>query len=153
MNFSDNIELNINHIQSLVRGMHELSLLDGVHDAERVMLLGFYEACQAESNALASFQDLVAVPLDLAGLDDVFDSPQLKQTFLHSCLLLAYADGHYSAGERARVVEYAKALGVSDEELRQIEDGVADHLMQQISRIENVEALGQVAAGMRPQVD
>ncbi|WP_137936012.1 TerB family tellurite resistance protein [Chitinivorax sp. B] len=145
-----NIELNINHVQLLVRAMHELSLVDGVHDAERVMLNGFYQACQADSQALTTFQELVSVKLDLSALADNFNTPELKRAFLHSCLLLAYADGQYSTTERARIVEYGKALGMMENELAVVEDQVADHLLQQISRIENVAALGEVAAGMHP---
>ena len=39
-------ELDIHHIQAIVRAMHELALTDGMHDAERVMLRGFYDSCQ-----------------------------------------------------------------------------------------------------------
>ncbi|MBB5017280.1 uncharacterized membrane protein YebE (DUF533 family) [Chitinivorax tropicus] len=147
---TQNIELNIHHVQLLVRALHELSLSDGMHDAERVMLNGFYQACQADSQALTTFQELVSVKLDLSALADHFNTPPLQRAFLHSCLLLAYADGKYSNVERARIVEYANALGVTETELAVIEDQVADHLLQQISRIENVAALGEVAAGMHP---
>ena len=41
---------------------------------------------------------------------------------------------------------YAHAVGMSEQELLTLEMGVADHLMQQISRIDNVDALKQVAA-------
>ncbi|HVH32760.1 MAG TPA: TerB family tellurite resistance protein, partial [Tahibacter sp.] len=123
--------LELHHLQAIVRAMHDIALADGVHDAERVMLRGFYESCQRDAAALASFDDLVAMPFDLAAVVEDFRLPAQKLALLHSCLLLAHADGGYSAGERAKVQAFADALGVSGGELAQIEEGVADYLLQQ----------------------
>lgn len=137
--------LELHHLQAIVRAMHDIALTDGVHDAERVMLRGFYESCQRDAAALASFDDLVAMQFDLAAIVDDFKQPAQKIALLHSCLLLAHADGSYSAAERAKVQGFADALGVSDGELAQIEEGVADYLLQQISRITNTDALQEVS--------
>lgn len=137
--------LELSHLQTIVRAMYDIARTDGVHDAERVMLRGFYENCQREAAALTSFDDLIAMPFDLAAAIDDFRQPEQKAALLHSCLLLAHADGNYSSGERAKVQEFAAALGVSAAELGRIEEGVADHLLQQISRISNVDALQEVA--------
>ncbi|MBL8298302.1 MAG: TerB family tellurite resistance protein [Rhodanobacteraceae bacterium] len=137
--------LELHHLQAIVRAMHDVALTDGVHDAERVMLRGFYESCQRDAAALASFDDLIAMPFDLAAIVDDFKSPAQKIALLHSCLLLAHADGSYSATERAKVQSFADALGVSSGDLEQIEDGVTDYLLQQISRISNTDALQEVA--------
>ena len=137
--------LELSHLQTIVRAMHDIARTDGVHDAERVMLRSFYDNCQREAAALATFDDLIAMPFDLAAVIDDFRQPVQKAALLHSCLLLAHADGNYSAGERAKVQEFAAALGVSAAELGRIEEGVADHLLQQISRISNVDALQAVA--------
>lgn len=137
--------LELHHLQAIVRAMHDIALTDGVHDAERVMLRGFYESCQRDAAALASFDDLVAMPFDLAAIVDDFTQPAQKIALLHSCLLLAHADGQYSADERRKVQDFAAALGVSDGDLGQIEEGVTDYLLQQISRITNTDALQEVA--------
>ncbi|MCQ4165859.1 TerB family tellurite resistance protein [Tahibacter harae] len=137
--------LELSHLQTIVRAMHDIAVTDGVHDAERVMLRSFYENCQREASALASFDDLIAMPFDLAAVAGDFRQPGQQAALLHSCLLLAHADGNYSAGERAKVQEFAAALGVSAAELGRIEEGVADHLLQQISRISNMDALQEVA--------
>jgi len=142
-------KLEIHHVQALVRAMHALSLCDGVHDAERVMLRGFYDACQAETQALTSFDEIVRVPLDEATLAETFPTPELQAVFLHSCLFLGFADGRYSDGERQQVQAWAAAMGVAGDTLASLEDEVADHLMQQIARIENTDALQEVATTMR----
>nr|WP_297351463.1 hypothetical protein [uncultured Caldimonas sp.] len=141
--------LEIHHVQAIVRAMHELSLTDGQHDAERVMLRGFYDSCQGETGALTTFEELIRVPLDLSTLAETFPSADLKAAFLQSCVLLGYADGKYSQGEQAKVKAYAQALGADDALLKEVEDAIADHLMQQISRIENLDALREVSKEMR----
>ena len=138
--------LDLAHVQAIVRAMHEVALSDGMHDAERVMLRGFYDACQEDARALTSFDELVSTPFDAAGAKELFDTPARRGALLQSCILLAYADGKYSDGERRQVQSYADAVGMDAKELLTLEMGVADHLMQQISRIDNVDALKQVAA-------
>jgi len=138
--------LDLAHVQAIVRAMHEVAQSDGMHDAERVMLRGFYDACQQDARALATFDELIATPFDVAGAKDLFDNDARRAALLQSCVLLAYADGKYSEGERARVLAFAHAVGVDERGLLAIEGGVADHLMQQISRIDNVDALKEVAA-------
>ena len=138
-------ELDIHHIQAMVRAMHELAITDGMHDAERVMLRGFYDTCQGDAQALTSFNELIGSRFDLTTAREIFDTPERRAALLQSCIFLAYADGNYSAGERAKVKSYADAIGVSADALKELEDTVSDHLLQQISRIGNVDALKQVA--------
>lgn len=140
------VSLELAHIQFIVRALYDLAETDGVHQAELVMVRGFYEQCQEDAHALTSFDDLIGADFDGGRAAELFDSPELKATFLQSCVFLAYADGHYSAGERAKVRAYADALGVAAAELATIEESVGDHLLQQVSRIENTEALKKVAA-------
>ncbi|MBX3692178.1 DUF533 domain-containing protein [Dokdonella sp.] len=137
--------IELHHLQSIVRAMHAVAESDGVHATEQVMLRGFYESCQHEAGALASFDDIVATPFDAATDAAAFDTPERKAVLLQSCLLLAHADGRYSTGERACIASFAQALGVDASTLGAIEEGIADHLLQQISRISNVDALRQVA--------
>jgi tellurite resistance protein len=137
--------LELQHIQAMVRAMHELALADGMHDAERVMLRGFYESCQQDASALTSFEELIGAPFDVATAKEIFDTPERRAALLQSCVFLAYADGNYSAGERAKVKAIAEAVGADALELASSEGLVSDHLLQQISRISNVDALKQVS--------
>jgi len=90
------------------------------------------------------------VPFDLAAIVDDFKQSAQKIALLHSCLLLAYADGSYSVDERRKVQGFADALGMSETDLQQIEEGVTDYLLQQISRISNTDALQEVAKELNP---
>jgi tellurite resistance protein len=148
MNNLANAHLELPQLQAIVRAMYEVALTDGVHDAERVMLRGFYDACQQEAKALTSYDDLIKAPFDLGKLGETFSADDQKGALLHSCLLLAHADGNYSSAERAKIASIAGAVGISAAQLGQLEDAVSDHLLQQISRITNVDALREVAGKM-----
>lgn len=137
--------IELNHVQAIVRAMHAVAQADGVHATELVMLRGFYEACQQEAGALASFEDLIATPFDAVRDGAAFDSAERKAVLLQSCVLLGHADGRYSDGERKAVAGFADALGVPATALAAIEEGIADQLLQQISRIGNTDALREVA--------
>lgn len=141
--------LNIAHVQSIIRGMYAVALTDGVHDTELVMMRDFYEQCARDSDALASFQDVVNTPFDSETASGVLNTDELKQTFLASCVFLGYADGNYSAKERAKVKGLGTDIGLSSGQIGDIEDLVADQLMAQLAHIENLEALKEVSGEMR----
>jgi hypothetical protein len=131
----------------IAHGLYDLAGTDGVHPAETMLVQDFYAAAQGEFGS-GDLSLLAATPFDIAHAGEVLGSIELKGVFLHSCVLLAYADGRYSAAERGRVAAHAQALGLGAQ-LATIEQGVADHLMQQIARIENLDALGDVARELK----
>lgn len=143
---TDDTVLGINHIQVIVRAMHEVAKLDGVHDAEAVMLREFYRACQQDTGALTSFEELGRGGFDVEEARRILDTPDRKSALLRSCLLLAYADGRYSNAEREKVRGFADGLGIPAAATLAMEESVADQLMQNIARISNVDALREVAA-------
>lgn len=138
--------LDLPHIQAIVQAMYAVAQADGVHATEQVMLRGFYDECQRETQALTSFDDLIATPFDAAAASATFSSDESRAALLHSCLLLAHADGRYSVAEAATIAGFAAALGVSPGQLAGLEESVADSLLQQISRISNTDALREVSA-------
>lgn len=133
----------------IAHGLHDLARTDAVHPAEIMLVQEFYNAAQGEYGGAGDLSALAAIPFDIAQAAQVLDSIELRGVFLHSCVLLAYADGRYSAAERGRVAGFASALDITPEQLAAIEDGVSDHLMQQIARIENIDALGEVARELK----
>jgi uncharacterized membrane protein YebE (DUF533 family) len=142
------VPLDINHIQVIVQALYDLAKTDGVHDAEKVMIQGFYQSCQADAQALTSFDQLLNADFNPSTAFTYFETEDQKNALLNSCILLAYADGHYSQGEKDRIRIFAKALGVSADQLSMLEESVADHLLQKVSRIQNLEALKAVSKEM-----
>lgn len=150
MSIDATTHLGINHIQVIVRAMHEVAQLDGVHEAEQVMLRDFYDAVQQDTGALTTFQELCRSAFDIDEARRILDTPDRKAALLRSCLLLAYADGRYSMAEREKIRSFADALGVPAHATLALEESVADQLMQNIARISNIDALREVAERTRP---
>jgi len=139
-------DLGINHVQVIVRAMYAVAKADGVHDAELVMLRGFYDDCARATNALTSFDQLLRIPFDEMEAARILDNDERRSALLQSCVMLAYADGRYSAGERACVRAFADALGMAPAALATLEAAVADSLMAQLAKVSNLDALREVAA-------
>jgi len=144
--FFEQIQLGLNHVQVITRAMYAVAQCDGVHHTELVLLESFYEGCRAEVDGLSSFSEVIKVPFDAAEAQDILETPELRSVLIKSCLLLAYADGVYSQGERARIDELAAALSVDADTRAHLEDEVRDHLLQQVAHIRNLEALKEVAS-------
>ena len=138
--------LNLNQVQVIVQGMYAIAKCDEVHQTELVLLREFYENCRQDSQGLSDFDDLIHQDLDSQRAVHILDNEELRITFLRSCIFLAYADGSYSDKERQCVAQFAKDLQVDAETLAILEQQVGDTLMQNIARIQNVEALKEVAA-------
>jgi uncharacterized membrane protein YebE (DUF533 family) len=147
MNFDD-IQLGLNHVQVIVRGMYAVAKSDGVHETELVMMQGFYESCRSDDDGLTSFKELIEVPLDLAEAKEALDTDALRQAFLKSCLFLAFADGVYSDGEKKAVRQLAAGVGLSESDVSSLESVVKGELLRQVSRVQNMESLKEVATSL-----
>lgn len=142
-------DLGLNHVQVIIRGMYTVAKSDDVHQTEIVMLRQFYDACREEVSGLADFDDVIAVDFDKAEAVEILDTPELKQIFLKSCYLLAFADGSFSYEESAVLQKLATDLGMDDALQNTVREEVQDYLLQQISKIQNVDAVVEVAKEMK----
>ncbi len=145
---SNSVELGLDHVQAIVRGMHAVAKADGVHQVELVLLREFYENCRQEVAGLSGFEDLIGAEFDLAHAKDVLTTPDLKDMFIRSCVFLGYADGLYSQAERALVARFATGLGLAEGALQEIEQQVGGELVQSVARIKNVDALKAVVSSL-----
>jgi tellurite resistance protein len=146
--FQQKVTLGLNHVQVLVRGMYAVAQCDGVHATEQVLLREFYEGCRSEVDGLASFNEVISVPLDQESARDVLDTPELRELFLRSCLLLAFADGDFSVNERSLIERLATLLAVTPERLTALEDEARSVLVRRIAHIHNVDALQRVVKAL-----
>ncbi len=142
-------DLNIAHVQAIVRGMYAVAQAEGVHHTELVMMRDFYEQCARDTDAIATFEDVLSTPFESEAASGVLNTDALRQTFIASCVFLGYADGTYSKGERDKVRELGAAIGIPSGQIDEIEDLVADQLMAQFAHIDNLEALQAVAGEIR----
>ncbi len=143
--FFSTTELGLNHIQIIIRGMYAVAKADDVHQTELVMIRGFYDSCRYDVEGLADFDDVISQDFDKDEAAEILNTPELRKTLLKSCFLLAFADGEYSKEEKEVIDTIAADLGAAPDEVSTMREEVQDFLIQQISMIENVDALVEVS--------
>jgi uncharacterized membrane protein YebE (DUF533 family) len=147
-NFLDPVDLDLPHVRVIVQGMVQVAHSDGAHARELALIRGFYESCRDDAKGLADFADLAKTPFDAEVAREVLVSDALKLTFLISCYLVAYADGHVSDGEKRALDELAKGAGIADATAAQAQELVKDQLLLQVARSANLPALQDIAKGL-----
>lgn len=140
----EGIELDATQTEWICRGLIDLAKVDGLHEAEIELIEGF---ASAGGPGQANVADLKNAPFDLAEAAPILGaSEQLTEAFLASCYLLIYADGMHSDQERARIGEYADALGVERDRLEDLHVRARLYLLQMMAQgLRNKEAIKMVA--------
>jgi tellurite resistance protein len=87
-----------------------------MHDDELRMIEGFVEMLNADFDANEQL-----APMTPAALAARVTDPTIRMVAIQCGVLLAWADGAFSDKERARIAEYAEALGVTGEAYEKIE--------------------------------
>lgn len=129
-------------VLQLTRAMLSVANVDGLSDAERVLISQFYESSRTEAMPAAEtvltdqrgFQ-----PSELAG-----SSAGFADTLVLMCLMAAYADGHLSAAERAQVTALADAMQMSGERLEGHLAQVKDQLLAALSHLPDAASVAAV---------
>jgi uncharacterized membrane protein YebE (DUF533 family) len=146
--FLDPVDLDLPHVRVIVQGMVQVANSDGAHQRELALIRAFYESCKDDAKGLADFADLAKTPFDAEVAREVLESDALKLTFLISCYLVAYADGHISDAERKALDELTKGAGLSDAVATHAHELVKDQLLLQVARSANLPALQGIAKAL-----
>lgn len=115
--FTD-VPMSVDDANAIVAALRDIAETDGVHEQELGMIAGFVEALDADLGAAVPTSLEAMTPTKLAS--QLVD-PTLRTVAVQCAVLLALADGAISDKERARVTEYASALGVTGESYTKIE--------------------------------
>ena len=107
--FTD-IKLSADDANAIVAALHDVAQTDGQHADEIAMIQGFVETLDAD---LGENKPTKLPPMSPDKLALAITDPETRKVAVQAALLLAWADGVFSDKERARVVEYATALGFS----------------------------------------
>lgn len=141
-------EIDVSDVQAeaIARGLFAVAHVDGVHEREAALIAQFY-AATAEGAVAADFSELERTVADVDGpwLASALPTTELRELFVKTAFLLAYADGRVSIQERERITAFAVALGVDNAGMQRLEAGVKDYLLRQLAGLSNVEAVAQVA--------
>ncbi len=125
------IELDARAAHAIAAAMRELAKVDGEH-AHELALIDAFEA------------DLP--PAVASSLADV-NTPEAREALLKSLVLLAFADGPMTPGERAHIQAVAAQLGLTDADVSRATVDVASVMLSGFSGVtvfrEQVHALGR----------
>jgi len=143
------IQLNEAQSRWICRGLLDLAAVDGVHVNEEALI---HELYSSSGGDVADLKAMAAEGFDPVAATDILRG-DLVEGFLMSCYMLIYADGHQSDEERGRIAEYAAAMGVDEEKLREVHTRARLCLLQMLAAgIRNPEAIGAAgsALGLTP---
>ena len=127
-------------ITAWLRGLLTVAWADGNFDAEEKELIGLLMEEQTLSSSLNLEQ---FEPISGQTLCDVFgDDPAIAQNFLRTAVMVAVADGVYSAPEDNLLHEFAQCL--------HLEEAVLDSLRLTLYHPEELESSGPMALEAHP---
>lgn len=145
--FFPEIDVSAMEAEALARGLLGVAKVDGVHERELALINEVYQAAVAsDASASAPMSSLErAGALEPAELARLLPEGPIRELFVKTAYLLAWADGNVSAGERTKIGAYASSLGVNSETQSKLEAGVKDYLLRPLANLANVESAAAVA--------
>ena len=147
MEFFPEIPIDEHQAQSIARGLCTVAAADGVHEREMALIAAFYGTpAEGEPRHATSLAELNRLgPLAPSELAAALPNATLRELFIKTAILLAYADGSVSSAERAQIRAYAEGLKVDGQTQSALEEAVRDQMMLPLSRLSNMEAVAKVA--------
>jgi tellurite resistance protein len=116
------ITMSSDDANAIVAALRDIAESDGTHEEELAMIEGFIETLRAD---LGDSGPADAPKMTPAALASKLVDPALRTVAVQCSVLLAMADGKISPKERARVIEYATALGITPEQYETIEKTIS----------------------------
>ncbi|MFT3698740.1 MAG: hypothetical protein QM831_36675 [Kofleriaceae bacterium] len=142
--FFPEIEIRDDQAEAIARGLYAVARADGkVHEREAAMITEFFNSTTDHASHLAALER--APKLEAANLAAALPSPELRQLFVKTAVLLAYVDNKYTDGEAKQIAEYATACGIDKAALGKLEAAVKDYLVGHLSHLQNVHGVADVA--------
>ena|SRR5215470_2372540 len=140
------IEVRAEHAEAIARGLIAVAKADGhIHEREAALIADFFSSVTERAVDMAALER--ADPVDGAYLAATLPSAELRDLFLKTAVLLAYADGNYSAAESRTISGFAAAFGQTN--LADVEGQVKDYLLGQLTHVKNSAAVAEVAKELK----
>ena len=144
---SPEIEISEHQAEAIARGLLSVAKADGtLHEREAALIADFYGAISGRPVDVANLERLDTV--DGTYLAATLADPEVRSLFLKTAMLLAYADGNYSAAESQLIGDYAGALELTGE-LAALEQQVKEFMLSQLTDIKNTAAVAEVAKELK----
>jgi hypothetical protein len=140
-------EVPLSHEQAalIARALYTLSRVDGHEEREGMLIKSFWMEVVGDGSVL-DLKTFETMP-DVTGQDLArgLPTPDQRNMFMKTAVMLTYADGNVSDKEKQWVATVGKALGLSDTDVARIDELVRTYLLSQLSHLHNVDALKTVA--------
>lgn len=146
MQFFPETPLNQFQAEAIARGLFVLAKADGLHIRETSLIAAFWGETGGSKHALSELENREDITTEELG--SALSTPELRQIFMKTALLLAFADGEVSQKESEVVLRYSESLGLGAE-LPVMEEQVKEFLLGQLAHIHNTEALVEIAKKLK----
>ena len=144
MDFFSHQDISGTQAEALARGLYTIARVDGVHEREAALISQlFSESTDGMGQALTELER--SADVDGAYLAATLPGKDLREMFVKTAWLLAYADGGVSDAERKKIAELSGPLGVDAASQARLEGAVKDFLLAQLSGLHNTDAVRKVA--------
>jgi tellurite resistance protein len=137
--------LEFDQMRAILQAMLRVARADGENEPELALIRQYYDACRSEVKSLTSFEELRRAAYDVKLAEAAVTDHELKQSLLGSCLLIAYADGQVSPPEQATIGELIREFDIDDETVATAHERIKALLLQQLSRISDLQTLQKLA--------
>ncbi|HTE51262.1 MAG TPA: TerB family tellurite resistance protein [Kofleriaceae bacterium] len=138
------VEVNDAQAEAIARGLFAVAKADGnLHERERTLISEFFASISERPSDLAALDREAAIAPATLAL--ALARGPVRQLFLMTALLLALCDGQYGPGEAALIKSFAAALEVDDAQLTELTTRVKEHMLGQLSHLQNTDATVAVA--------
>jgi tellurite resistance protein len=139
------IDISQSEAEAIARGLFAVARADGqLHQREAGVIAQFYADVAGGTPAQLGDLERDARP-EPAALAAQLGRPEVQRIFIRTAVLLAYVDSKYSPGESKLIAEYATAMGISRQELAEMETLAKEFLLAQLAHIKNIDAVVDVA--------
>ena len=149
MDLNPEIHITPTDAELIARGLMAVARADGkLHEREAMMIRMFYaDASDAGVSGIAKLER--ETPIEPSMLASGMGKGDVAVVFLKSAFLVAYADNDCAKSERALIEKFSDTLGYSRDQLLHIENSVKEYLLQQLTHVQNVEAVAKVAHDLK----
>jgi tellurite resistance protein len=141
MGLSPEQNLSAAEAETFARGLYAIARCDGVHEREAALIASFWADTGGGPQALAELARRDSITAK--ELADHLADAETRSLFIKTAILLGWADGNFSDGERKLVAEFAKALSVSD--IPTLEAQVKEYLLSHLTHLQNSASAAAVA--------
>jgi tellurite resistance protein len=148
MDFFPEIDVDKEQAEAIARGLYAVAKADGeVHPRELAIIADLFTETVESPSQLGALERSSAP--DGAYMAAQLPSKELRQLFIKTAWLVAYADSNAGAAEKKLIEGYASALGIAKDELARLEQATKEYLLSQLSHLNNVAAAVEVAKELK----